>query len=50
MLKIKKEGKMKRYLSMLLGAIGLMVAGIATTGCWIVIIDEPEMPKSMLNK
>jgi len=41
---------MKKYLSMLLGAIGLMVAGVATTGCWIIFVDEPEMPKSMLNK
>lgn len=41
---------MKKYLSMLLGAIGLMAAGFATTGCWIIVIDEPEMPKSMLNK
>lgn len=41
---------MKKYLSMLLGAIGLVVAGVATTGCWIAVIDEPTMPKSMLNK
>ena len=41
---------MKKTLSMLLGAVGLMVAGIATTGCWLVFIDEPKMPKSMLNK
>ena len=44
------EQKIKKYLSMLLGAVGLMVAGVATTGCWALIIDEPEMPKSMLNK
>jgi len=50
MLGDKWEDKMKKYLSMLLGAVGLMVAGIATTGCWAVFIDEPEMPKSMLNK
>lgn len=47
----KKEGGiMKKYLSMFLGAIGLMIAGFATTGCIAVVIDEPEMPKSMLNK
>ena len=50
MLGDKSEEKMKKYLSMLLGAVGLMVAGIATTGCWVVVVDEPEMPKSMLNK
>ena len=41
---------MKKYLSLLLGAVGLIVAGVATTGCWVVVIDEPELPKSLLNK
>ena len=41
---------MKSYLSMLLGAVGLMVAGVATTGYQIVFVDETKMPKSMLNK
>lgn len=41
---------MKKCLSLLLGAVGLIVAGVATTGCWVVVIDEPEMPKSLLNK
>ena len=50
MLGDNSEEKMKKYLSMLLGAVGLMVAGVATTGCWFGFIDEPEMPKSMLNK
>lgn len=50
MLGDKLEDKMKKYLSMLLGAVGLMVAGVATTGCWFCFVDEPEMPKSMLNK
>ncbi len=41
---------MKKYLAMVLGAIGILVSGFATTGCWIAVLDEPEMPKSMLNK
>ena len=41
---------MKKYLSLLLGAVGLVVAGVATTGCWLFVVDEPEMPKSMLFK
>lgn len=41
---------MKKNLSMLLATIAMFVAGIATTGCWLALIDEPEMPKSMLNK
>ena len=39
-----------KKLSMLLGAVALMVAGVATTGCWVFWMDEPKMPKSMLNK
>ena len=39
-----------KKISMLLGALALMVAGVATTGCWIIFADEPKMPKSMLNK
>lgn len=41
---------MKKYLAMVLGAVGLLVSGFATTGCWFLFIDEPKMPKSMLNK
>ncbi len=41
---------MKKYLAMILGAVGMLASGIATTGCWWIIIDEPEMPKSMLEK
>ena len=41
---------MKKYFAMLIGAVGMMGAGLATTGCWFILIDEPEMPKSMLNK
>lgn len=41
---------MKKYLSMLLAAVGVLAAGVATTGCWLIVIDEPTMPKSMLNK
>ena len=41
---------MKKYLAMALAAVGVLASGLATTGCWIFIIDEPEMPKSMLNK
>lgn len=41
---------MKKYLSLFLGAIGLITAGVATTGCWLFVVDEPKMPESMLNK
>ena len=41
---------MKKYLAMALAAVGMLVSGIATTGCFIAVLDEPKMPKSMLNK
>lgn len=41
---------MKKYFAMLIGAVGMMAAGLATTGCWLFVVDEPEMPKTMLNK
>lgn len=28
--------------------LGALVATTATTGCWSIIIDEPEMPESLL--
>lgn len=30
--------------------IGAAVAAIGTTGCYIVWVDEPTMPKHMLDK
>ena len=41
---------MKKYLAMVLGAVGMLTAGLATTGSWFLLFDEPEMPKRMLNK
>lgn len=28
--------------------LGALVAATATTGCYIVFVDEPEMPESLL--
>lgn len=41
---------MKKYLVMALAAVGMLASGFATTGCWFFVVDEPTMPKSMLNK
>jgi len=41
---------MKKYLAMALAAVGILASGFATTGCWFAILDEPKMPKSMLEK
>lgn len=41
---------MKKYLAMALGVVGMLTAGLATTGSWFLVFDEPEMPKKLLNK
>ena len=41
---------MKTLLVSIVSALGALFAASATTGCLIIWIDEPEMPKSMLNK
>ena len=28
--------------------VGSFIAATATTGCWVAVFDEPEMPESML--
>lgn len=32
----------------LLAAVGAFIAKTATFGCWGAILDEPEMPESLL--
>lgn len=41
---------MKALLISAISAIGALLAATATTGCAVVFIDEPTMPKSMLEK
>lgn len=41
---------MKALLISAISAIGALLAATATTGCAMVFIDEPTMPKSMLEK
>lgn len=41
---------MKAILVSLVSALGALVAASATQGCLYVWIDEPVMPKSMLEK
>ena len=40
---------MKVFYSVL-AALGALAATLGTQGCTILIIDEPKMPKSLLNK
>ena len=41
---------MKALLISAVSALGALLAATATTGCAFVFIDEPTMPKSMLEK
>lgn len=41
---------MKALLISVISALGAVVAATATSGCAFVFIDEPTMPKSMIEK
>lgn len=41
---------MKAILVSIVSALGALVAASATTGCLFVWIDEPSMPKSMIER
>jgi cyclic lactone autoinducer peptide len=32
----------------LLAALGALIAATSTTGCYFILLDEPEMPESLL--
>lgn len=40
---------MKKALAITLSAIGAVLGTVATTGCLVVLFDEPEMPKSLID-
>lgn len=37
-----------KYLTAALASLAAFVAATATTGCFIIFADEPEMPDSLL--
>lgn len=41
---------MKAVLVSIVSALGALVAASATTGCLFIWVDEPSMPKSMIEK
>lgn len=41
---------MKKLLAMVLTGIGILGAGAASMGCSLIVFDEPEMSKSMIEK
>lgn len=40
---------MKKVLAIALSAVGAVLGTVATTGCVFVLLDEPEMPKSLID-
>lgn len=40
---------MKKVLAITLSAVGAILGTVATTGCVMVIFDEPEMPRSLID-
>ena len=41
---------MKKLLAMLLAGVGVLAAGAASTACLLLVVDEPEMPKAMIER
>lgn len=40
---------MKKALAIALSAVGAILGTVATSGCVFVLLDEPEMPKSLID-
>lgn len=41
---------MKKLLAMVLSGVGILAAGAATSACVMIVIDEPEMSKEMIER
>ena len=40
---------MKKALAIALSAVGAILGTVATTGCVVLLFDEPEMPRSLID-
>ncbi len=40
---------MKKALAIALSAVGAVLGTVATSGCLFVLLDEPEMPRSLID-
>lgn len=40
---------MKKALAIALSAIGAVLGTVATSGCLFVLLDEPKMPRSLID-
>ena len=41
---------MKKLLAMVLAGVGVLAAGAASVACVMFVVDEPEMPKAMIER
>ena len=41
---------MKKLFAMVLAGLGVVAAGAASAACTFFIIDEPKMPKNMIER
>ena len=41
---------MKKLFAMVLSGLGLIAAGAASSACLMIVLDEPEMSKEMIER
>ena len=41
---------MKKLLAMVISGVVILAAGAATIACPMLVVDEPEMPKEMIER
>ncbi len=41
---------MKKLFAMLLSGVGILAASAASTACVVFVLDEPEMPKELIER
>ena len=39
-----------KFLADILGAVGNFAASFGTQGCWLLFMDEAEMPKGLIER
>lgn len=41
---------MRKLLAMVISGLGILAAGAASAACLMIVIDEPEMSKEMIER
>lgn len=45
----KKEGSIMAFVASLLATVGSFLATMGSQACFLVVLDEPECPKSLIK-